>query len=145
VVTENPLERIFPAIEKGVRLSNALKYVRLYSDESGESHFEDVDIPLAAVEFVPSAAALALSEPVAARQLAFLSGRAGWTSGWHPSSARNMFVVISGAWEVEASDGTVRRFKTGDVVLVEDTTGKGHRSRVTSNEPSLAALVQLPD
>jgi hypothetical protein len=31
----------------------------------------------------------------------------------------------------------------GDTLLVEDTSGKGHASRVTSDVDSLAAMVQL--
>ena len=68
---------------------------------------------------------------------------AGWTSDWHPSSARNLFVVLSGEWEVTASDGEARRFKTGDVLLVEDTTGKGHTSRVVSEEDSVALMIEV--
>ena len=68
---------------------------------------------------------------------------AGWSSDWHPSSARNLFFVLSGEWEVTASDGESRRFGVGSVLLVEDTTGKGHSSRVTSETDSLAAMVQV--
>ena len=38
-----------------------------------------------------------------------------------------------------------RAFPAGSVLLVEDTTGKGHSSRVASKNDSLAAMVQLPD
>jgi len=67
----------------------------------------------------------------------------GWQSDWHPSTARNLFVVLSGEWEVTASDGESRQFSTGDVLLVEDTTGKGHSSRVVSEAQSVAVLVRL--
>lgn len=50
---------------------------------------------------------------------------------------------MSGNWEITTSDGEIRTFSTGDVLLVEDTTGKGHASRVISGEPSLALLVRL--
>jgi quercetin dioxygenase-like cupin family protein len=68
---------------------------------------------------------------------------AGWSSDWHPSSARNLFFVLSGEWQVTASDGESRRFGVGSVLLVEDTTGKGHSSRVVSETDSLAAMVHL--
>ena len=120
-----------------------MRYTRLFSDEQGESHFEEVEIELASTDYVEGAAPLQLSSPHAAADYRFMDAPAGWTSDWHPSSARNLFVVLSGEWEVTASDGEARRFKTGDVLLVEDTTGKGHRSRVTSNDNSLALMVQL--
>ena len=50
---------------------------------------------------------------------------------------------MSGEWEITASDGEVRTFSTGDVLLVEDTKGKGHASRVISDDDSLALLVKL--
>ena len=51
--------------------------------------------------------------------------------------------MISGEWEVTASDGETRRLAVGSVLLVEDTHGKGHSSRVVSETDSLAAMVQL--
>jgi quercetin dioxygenase-like cupin family protein len=67
----------------------------------------------------------------------------GWTSDWHSATARNMFFVLDGQWEVTASAGEARRFSAGDALLLEDTTGKGHSSRVVSATDSLAAMVQL--
>ena len=40
-------------------------------------------------------------------------------------------------------DGTEQVFGPGDARLVEDTTGKGHTTRVVSNEPVLTATVPL--
>lgn len=120
-------------------------YTRLYTDESGETHFEDLEAELGPVDFAPPSAPLDLSVPIAATQFAFLGGPAGWQSDWHVSSARNMFVIVSGEWELEASDGEVRRLGPHTVLLVEDVTGKGHRSRVLSDEGSLAIAVQLKD
>ena len=119
------------------------RYVRLYADESGESHFADVEEELTLLEFVPPAAPLNLSPFFPASQTAFFGAPAGWQGDWHPSPARNLFVVISGEWEIEASVGETRRFAAGSILLVEDTRGKGHTSRVVSDEDSLAVLVQL--
>jgi Cupin domain len=121
------------------------KYARLYSDASGESHFDDLEIDLASSDYTPSAPPLFLSGITEANQFRFMQAPAGWTSDWHTSSARTMFFVLSGEWEVTASDGESRRFSAGSALLVEDTTGKGHASRVTSKEDSLAAMVELDD
>ena len=120
-----------------------MKYTRLYDDANGESHFEDVDVDFAPTDFAASAPPLDLSETVPAAQFAFMSTPAGWASDWHSSSARNMFFVLTGEWEVTASDGEARRFAAGSALLVEDTTGKGHSSRVIAE--SVAAVVELPD
>jgi oxalate decarboxylase/phosphoglucose isomerase-like protein (cupin superfamily) len=36
---------------------------------------------------------------------------------------------MSGAVEVETTDGTVRRMGPGDLVLLDDTSGRGHVTR----------------
>jgi hypothetical protein len=118
-------------------------YTRLFSDQNGESHFEDCESELALIDFAPPTSPLGLSQSFPASETAFLAGPSGWTGDWHVSPSRNLFVVISGEWEIEASDGATRLFSPNSVLLVEDLTGKGHRSRVVSNEDSLALLVRL--
>ena len=121
------------------------RFARLYTDPSGESHFEDVDTELGLLDFAPPAPPLRVSDYISAERTAFLGGPSGWNGDWHVSSARNLLVVISGVWEIEASDGSKRSFTPNSVLLAEDTTGKGHRSRVVGEEDSLALLVQLAD
>ena len=120
-----------------------ITYTHLYSDDSGESHFEDIEMDLTLTDYTPAAPPLSLSAFLPASQVGFMNAPAGWASDWHPSSARSLFFVISGEWEVTASDGETRRFGVGGVLLVEDTNGQGHSSRVVSEVDSLAALVQL--
>jgi hypothetical protein len=83
-------------------------YTRLYSDDAGESHFADVEIDFALTEYAPPSPPLELSSSSPATQFGFMRAPAGWSSDWHPSSARNMFVVLAGEWEVTASDGETR-------------------------------------
>jgi hypothetical protein len=120
-----------------------ISYTRLYADSSGESHFEDVQEELTLRDFAPPAAPLYVSNYIDALQTGLMCAPAGWKGDWHPSSARNLFFVMSGEWEIEASDGEIRRFGPGSVVIVEDTTGKGHASRVISETQSVAGVVQL--
>ncbi|HEY6046891.1 MAG TPA: hypothetical protein VIU65_09825 [Pyrinomonadaceae bacterium] len=118
-----------------------MKYTRLYATADGESHFEQVEVELSLTDYAPPAPPLKLSATHASSQFGFMEAPAGWSSDWHPSSARNLFVVLSGEWEVTASDGESRRFGVSGVLLVDDTTGRGHRSRVISD--SLAVIVGL--
>ncbi len=120
-------------------------YTRLYADADGESHFEEIEADLEPVDFAPPSQPMNISSLIPATHLALLGAPAGGQSDWHVSAARNMFVVISGEWEIETSDGSVQRFGPSSVILVEDTTGKGHRSRVVSATDSLMSVVQLAD
>jgi hypothetical protein len=120
-----------------------MKYLRLYATEDGESHFEHIEIDLKLADYAPPAPPLSLSKISAATHVGFMEAPSGWSSDWHPSSARNLFVVLSGEWEVTASDGESRRFGVGSVLLVDDTSGKGHKSRVVSDVDSMAVMVEL--
>jgi len=120
-------------------------FTRLYTAPDGESRFEDLNAELNLTDFAPSEPPLYLSSFTPATKFAFFGAPAQWHSDWHPSSARNLFVVVSGEWEVTAGDGETRRFAAGSILLVEDTTGKGHTSRVISAEDSLALVVQMPN
>src|SRR5258708_16665413 len=112
-------------------------YPRLYADADGESHFEDIEIDLAATEYAPPAPPLDLSSFTPATQFGFMRAPSGWSSDWHPSAARNMFFVLTGEWEVTASDGETRRFEAGSILLVETTNGKGPTSRVVADPHSI--------
>lgn len=117
--------------------------IRLYSSSDGESHFADSNEELKLVDLIPATPPLYLSDSIPATQVSFFGAPAGWHSDWHPSVARNLFLVISGEWELTASDGETRKFTSGDVLLVEDTEGKGHRSRVTNSQDSVSIMIRL--
>ena len=120
-----------------------MRYARLFADDDGESHFDDIDIQFTPVDYIQSAAPLDFSATLSSTQVAFMRAPAGWASDFHVSSARNMFVVLSGEWDVTASDGESRRFAVGSALIVEDTRGMGHSSRVVSDTESVAVVVQL--
>jgi hypothetical protein len=112
----------------------------LYTDESGQSRFEDLDLDFAPQEFAPPAPPLDVSEPVDASAFMMLRAPAGWTDPAHPSPARQLLIVLQGSWEVSAG-GETRVFSTGDVVLTEDVSGPGHASTVV--EDTVLAVIRL--
>jgi quercetin dioxygenase-like cupin family protein len=119
-----------------------VRYTLLYSDSDGESHFADKVTETHTTNFAPPAPALNLSEYVSTKRFAFLVLPKGWHGDLHPAPSRQFMIVISGEGETTASDGESRRFKTGDVLLLEDTHGKGHISR-SVNGATVIAVVQL--
>jgi hypothetical protein len=52
--------------------------------------------------------------------------------------------MLTGAIEVETSDGEVRVLGPGTVLRAEDLTGVGHKSRAIGTGERLALYVQFP-
>ena len=122
------------------------KYLRLYSDENGDSHFEDFEVPLVPVDFAPPAAPLKIAQFLPATQTLWLGAQVGWAGEEpHPSPRRMIFCTMQAEYEVTTSDGIVRAFPVGSVLLLEDTTGKGHTTRITSQVDLLVFGVVLAD
>jgi hypothetical protein len=112
--------------------------LRIYSGPDGESHFEDVVVPLG----LASAAGL-LSELRPASGIAFRETGLDYDYAWHPAPRRQYIINLSGGLEIEIGDGTRRRLGAGDVLLAEDTTGRGHCSRAIGNEPRRSVVVTI--
>ncbi|MBT8488633.1 MAG: cupin domain-containing protein [Gemmatimonadetes bacterium] len=121
----------------------AFEIVRLFADADGESHFTTTTVELASIDFAPPAPPLEVSEMVDARH-GFLRAPPGWFGDWHPTPARQFMCLLRGVLEVAVSDGEVRRMTPGMVVLLEDLEGRGHSTRVVSDEPALLVFAQIP-
>ena len=120
---------------------NPVKCTRIYADADGESHFEEVEIELQPKDFAPPAPPIHTSEFQTATGYGFLSSPAGWFGDWHPAPKRQVAFCLTGVLETQVSDGESRRFEPGSIILLEDTHGKGHTTRVL--ETGLLAMVQL--
>jgi hypothetical protein len=121
-------------------------YVRLFADERGESHFAEVNVDLEPAEFAPPAPLLHFAALFPATRCGFLCAPPEWDGSIpHPTPRRQLMGNLRGEYEVTASDGAVRRFPAGSVLLLEDTTGKGHASRIVSDEDVLIVAVALAD
>jgi hypothetical protein len=97
---------------------------RLYADANGESHWEDVE-----VEFTESGRAGRLSARLPATGIIFREVPADYDLDWHPAPRRQYIINLDAGVQITASDGEARRLEAGEVILVEDTWGKGHLSK----------------
>lgn len=111
----------------------------------GDSHFEDMEVTFEHADFVPPAPPVLMSSLEPAAKYAFERVHPGWHGEWHPAPQRVLAIYLAGEGEMEASDGEVRELKPGTVLLAEDTTGRGHISRVTGPDEMLVVILVLPD
>lgn len=124
-------------------MSRVLKYTRLFADKQGESHFEDCEIGFESVDFAPPAPPVDIAAFGAAEQCFLLRVDPGWQGDWHPAPYRQLHFYLAGEIEAETSDGEIRRIRAGEIALVEDVSGKGHRSRVVGSSEAVIAAVKL--
>ena len=110
-----------------------ITFVRLYADESGESHF--------AVQEYDRSQVGERSELMGgtASRFSLRVVPPGWERDWGPTSRPTLAVYVAGEGIVEASDGDRHHVRPGVFLLAEDTHGVGHRAAVVG-ERSLTVM-----
>ncbi len=104
---------------------------RIYTGADGQSHMEDFDV-------ADHSNAKSLQTVTS---VVFRSHEPGRFSDWHCESRRNYIITVSGEGEIGLGDGTAHRIGAGRVMLVEDLTGQGHTTRVTSSVPRVTVAI----
>ena len=93
---------------------------------------------------MPPAPPVLMSPAQAATEYSLEQVHPGWHGDWHPVPQRLLAVYLSGSGEITASDGESRDLLPGTVLLAEDTSGRGHVTRVTGSEVMHVLIVMLP-
>lgn len=114
------------------------KITRIYTDEKGDSRFEDQVIPINDAGKIGY-----LSAGIPVEKLIFRKVIEQYDYEFHNAPARQYIALMDGIIEIETSAGEIRTFKGGDVLLVEDVTGKGHRSRNLEQAVRSALFITL--
>jgi quercetin dioxygenase-like cupin family protein len=104
-------------------------YHRIFADAQGGSHFDTVKVRQDLAAGAPPAAPFYVSGDNIATKYRFYTFQPGWIGEWHPCPARQFLAVMAGTVEMETTDGEIRRLEPGDLILLEDTKGKGHVTR----------------
>jgi hypothetical protein len=102
-----------------------MKVTRIFPDASGETHFEDVQFPLESVHN----GLFKRSKPIKASEMTLTSFGSSLDEPIHNAPRKQAIVIINGEVELSVSDGQRRRFGPGHMLILEDTTGKGHTTR----------------
>ena len=101
-----------------------MKIHHLFVDQKGESHFEDMEIP-----YVETGRAGRLSARRPATGIIFREVPPTYDLDWHPAPRRQYIINLDAGVQITASDGEMRKIGAGEILLVEDTWGKGHLSK----------------
>jgi hypothetical protein len=101
----------------------------LYVDAAGETHFRDIEI-----EWAEEGPAGKLSKRLPATGIIFREVQPNYDLDWHPAPRRQYIINLDAGVQITASDGEARIIKAGEVILVEDTSGKGHLSKAVEGK-----------
>jgi len=110
----------------------------LYTDANGESHFRDLT-----VEWVEENAAGKLSSRLPATGIIFRQTAPSYDLDWHNAPRRQYIINLDAGVRITASDGESRVIGAGEVLLVEDTTGKGHLSQAVEGKMRHSIFVTI--
>jgi hypothetical protein len=92
--------------------------VRVYATPDGGSRVEELTIS-------PAAKPIDITRMTAGAY----RGSGATAPDWHTAPRKQFAINMTGELEVELTDGTRRRIGAGDLVFLEDVTGKGHVTR----------------
>ena len=112
---------------------------RLSTGSDNRSYFEDIEVP-----FESRGDFGLFTYPEPAKSVFFREIPPDWDYAWHNVVCREYVIMIDGEAEIEVGNGEKRVFRKGDVLLAEDLTGQGHRTRVLGNKVWRQVFVTLP-
>ncbi len=116
-----------------------MKATRIYADTAGVSHFADLDVPLKQGGEIGW-----LSDVQPGVGVVFRQTEPTYDYDWHPAPRKQWIVLLDGEILIETGDGERRTFRGGDVLLVEDTHGRGHKTKQLSAGIRHSLFIPIP-
>jgi len=113
-----------------------IKMTRIYTGTDGQSHAEEVELKITNGN---------ATEMFKATGIQFRRTPPGTFSDWHVGPRRQFVITLSGRGEIEVAGGRKVSLVPGKIELIEDTTGKGHTTRVVGNEDRISIAIPLAD
>ena len=115
-----------------------MRVVRVYTGDDGESHFEDVDIAVTSEGGIGRLSALIPGPGVMFREV-----DGDYDLDFHTAPRRQFVVNLRGSVDITVGSGETRRLESGDILLAEDTTGHGHKSRAVEGQPRSCLFIPI--
>jgi quercetin dioxygenase-like cupin family protein len=114
-----------------------MKITSVYTGADGESHFREIELPLDLNDGMAS-----FSAPLKVGEVFFRETAGTQDMEWHRAPRRQFVIILGGELEIEVASGEKRRLGPGEVLLAEDTTGRGHLSRATNRKAIIVPILQ---
>ena len=115
-----------------------MKIPSIYTGTDGESYFGEIEAPLRDAGDIGM-----LSKLQEATGIIFRTTPGDYDFDWHNTPRRQYVIILEGDVDFTVSSGETRRFGGGDVVLLEDTGGKGHYSKAVDGQLRRSIFVTL--
>jgi len=106
-----------------------MNVTRIYTGADGHSYFEEIEVEIGKLQ--------------SGEGIIFREEPSTYFKDWHPAPRRQYVITLSGQVEIEIGDGNKRRFGPGDIMLADDTTGRGHISRVVGGETRRFVMIPV--
>ncbi|PWU06650.1 MAG: hypothetical protein C5B51_11825 [Terriglobia bacterium] len=125
--------------DAGANKRKPVMMTRLYTGADGQTHADEVE------------AKFTVGSTNEVFQLMGVTGaelhraKPGTVQDWHVAPRRQYVITLSGRAELEVAGGKKILVGPGNIDLVEDTTGKGHITRVVGNEERVTLQLPLSD
>lgn len=114
------------------------KVTKILADENGGSRFENVKIPLKESGEIGFLSAL-----IPAKGIIFREVLPSYDFDYHNAPHRQYIVLLDGEIEIETSLGEKRSFGAGEILLMEDTEGKGHKTQNLKKQKRKSIFIRL--
>jgi hypothetical protein len=141
------LQAVSPTSESSAMTQpgGSVSYARLYVGTDGVSHFSNEQLPLVPAAGGQGLGTLSVNRIGDVQGVMFAQLKAGSIEDWHVAPQRLLMVCVHGVVEITAADGQKRRLTPGQVMLLEDTRGKGHITHAVGPEDHVALAIPVPD
>jgi quercetin dioxygenase-like cupin family protein len=117
-----------------------VKVMRLYTGPDGQTHAEEVE-----AKFTPGKGNDVYKLMGTTGSAELHRAPVGTVIDWHTAPRRQYVITLSGHGELEVAGGKKISVGPGQIDLVEDTTGKGHITKVVGTEDRVTLQLPLAD
>lgn len=110
-----------------VHAAQPIPYTILFTDKEGHSCFKTAKEEL-------NPAKIGFTSSMIPTHNVFFGKGPDKEQDWHNPAQKLFIIVLSGVMQIETSRGEIKNFSSGELLLAEDLTGKGHKTRSLNGE-----------